>query len=146
LRSVGVACSSTGRDDVVVGTGVDVQYAMSGDARLAFTVRAGGPHPLVIVPGWVTNQDLAFLESQPVLDVFFERLSSFATVVLYDQRGTGLSDPVSLANLPTLEGWADDLHAVVTAAGLEDVVLAGPTWPGRWRRCTPRPAPNGSAP
>ena len=51
------------------------------------------------------------------------RLSSFATVVSYDQRGTGLSDPVSLGDLPTLEGWADDLHAVVTATGLERVVL-----------------------
>jgi pimeloyl-ACP methyl ester carboxylesterase len=50
--------------------------------------------------------------------------------VSYDQRGTGLSDPVSLADLPTLEGWADDLHAVVTAAGLEDVVLYAPLQAG----------------
>jgi class 3 adenylate cyclase len=113
-----------------VDTEVDVRYAMSGDARLAFRVRAGGPHAIVMVPGWVSNQDLDYLESPSVLGVFYERLSSFATIVSYDQRGTGLSDPVSLADLPTLEGWADDLHAVVTATGLEDVVLYAPIMAG----------------
>jgi class 3 adenylate cyclase len=78
---------------------------------------------------WGTNQDLDF-EPERMLGTTFERLFSFATVVSYDQRGTGLSDPVSLADLPTLEGWADDLHAVVTAAGLEDVVLYAPLQAG----------------
>ncbi|HEX6656576.1 MAG TPA: alpha/beta hydrolase [Ilumatobacter sp.] len=105
-----------------MGTEVDVLYAISGDARLAFSVRAGGPHMIVRVPAWISNQDLANLESQRH-DLLRERLSSFATVVSYDQRGTGLSDPVSLADLPTLEGWTADLHAVVTAAGLDRVVL-----------------------
>jgi class 3 adenylate cyclase len=105
---------------------VDVRYAMSGDARLAFSVHEGGPHPIVIVPNWATNQDLDFPTSERMHGLFFERLFSFATVVSYDQRGTGLSDPVPLADLPTLEGRADDLHAVVTAAGLEDVVLYAP--------------------
>ncbi|HET8619605.1 MAG TPA: adenylate/guanylate cyclase domain-containing protein [Acidimicrobiales bacterium] len=107
-------------------TGVDVRYTMSGDARLAFRVRAGGPHPMVWVPSWISNQDLEDLVTQPVRGPLFERLSSFATSVSYDQRSTGLSDPASLADLPTLEGWTDDLHAVVTAAGLERVVLCGP--------------------
>jgi pimeloyl-ACP methyl ester carboxylesterase len=107
---------------VVVDAGVDVRYAISGDARLAFSVRAGGPHVIVRLPASISNQDLANRESQ-VQGLLDERLSSFATVVSYDQRGTGLSDPVSLGDLPTLEGWTDDLHAVVTAAGLERVVL-----------------------
>ena len=117
-----MVCSSVGRDDVVVGTEADVQYAISGDARLAFKVRAGGPHVIVRVSAWVSNQDLEILESQD-RGLLHQRLSSFATIVSYDHRGTGLSDPVSLADLPTLEGWTDDLHAVVTAAGLERVVL-----------------------
>jgi class 3 adenylate cyclase/pimeloyl-ACP methyl ester carboxylesterase len=111
-----------------VDTEGDVRYAMSGDARLAFRVRGGGPHPIVMVR-WGTNQDLDF-EPERMLGTTFERLFSFATVVSYDQRGTGLSDPVSFADLPTLEGWADDLHAVVTAAGLEDVVLYAPLQAG----------------
>ena len=120
-----MVCSSAGRDDVVVDAEVDIRYAISGDARLAFRVRAGGPHQMVWVPSWITNQDLDDLVTQPLRGPLFERLSSFATCVSYDHRGMGLSDPVSLADLPTLEGWTDDLHAVVTAAGLEGVVLCG---------------------
>jgi class 3 adenylate cyclase len=111
---------------VVVGAAVDVRYAISGDARLACRVRGGGPHAIVMVPAWTTNQDLDLLESERMSGTLFDRLTSFATVVSYDQRGTGLSDPVSLADLPTLEGRADDLHAVVMATGLEDVVLYAP--------------------
>jgi class 3 adenylate cyclase len=107
---------------VALGTEVDVHYVTSGDTRLAYTVRAGGPHVIVRVPAWITNQDLESLESQ-ANRLLHERFSSFATVVSYDQRGTGLSDPVSLGDLPTLEGWADDLHAVVTAAAVDGVVL-----------------------
>jgi pimeloyl-ACP methyl ester carboxylesterase len=126
LLWVGVVSSLAGRDDVRVDTEVDVHYAISGDARLAFRVRAGGPHVIVWVPAWTSNQDLEDLAPQRVPGLFFERLSSFATVVSYDQRGTGLSDPVSLVDLPALEAWTDDLHALVTAAGLEDVVLFAP--------------------
>ena len=124
---------------------VDVGYAASGDARLAYRVRAGGPHAIVMVPAWASLQDLENLAPQPAYGPVFEQLSSFARVVSYDPRGSGLSDPVSLADLPTLESRTDDLQAVVTAAGLEDVVLlangpAGPvavlyaaTRPGRTR-------------
>jgi hypothetical protein len=96
---------------VGVGTEVDVRYAMSGDARLALRVRPGGPHSIVWVGEWATNQDLdLLLESEALQSVFLDRLSPFATVVSYDARGTGLSDPVSLAELPTLEGWVHDLY------------------------------------
>jgi pimeloyl-ACP methyl ester carboxylesterase len=102
---------------------VDVRYAMSGDARLAYTVRGRGPHEIVFVPDWVTNQDV---EDPSEFELFWERLGSFATVVRYDQRGSGLSDPVALDDLPTLERWTDDLHAVIEAAGLaRPVLLAG---------------------
>jgi class 3 adenylate cyclase len=110
------------RDDVAVGTEVDVRYVISGDARLAFSVSPGGPHAIVRVAAWISNQDLEILEAQ-VHGSSRERFSSFATVVSYDARGTGLSDPVSLGDLPTLQGWSDDLQAVVTAAGFERVVL-----------------------
>jgi class 3 adenylate cyclase len=106
-----------------VDDAVDVRYATSGDARLAFRVFPGGPYDVVWVATLASNQDLADPESLPLRALLFERVSSFATQVSYDARGTGLSDPVSLAELPTLEGWTDDLQAVVTAAGLSDVVL-----------------------
>ena len=131
LLWVGMVSSSAGRDDVAVDAEDDVRYAISGDARLAFRVFAGGPHDIVWVPSWITNQDLAVRD--PGTTLMFERLSSFARSVAYDQRGTGLSDPVSLAELPTLEGWTDDLHAVVTAAGLDEAVLLPAPRRGRWR-------------
>jgi len=98
----------------------DVRYARSGDARLAFRVRSGGPHQIVSVPTFLSNQDFHVPAGT---GTFWERLHSFATVLSYDARGTGLSDPLSLTSLPTFEGWADDLDAVVTAAGLERVTL-----------------------
>jgi class 3 adenylate cyclase len=112
---------TAGRDDVAVDADADVRYAISGDARLAFKVFAGGPHAIVWISSWISNQDLQ--DRDPSHALLIERLTSFATVVSYDQRGTGLSDPVPLAELPTLEDWTDDLYAVVTAAGLDDVVL-----------------------
>jgi class 3 adenylate cyclase len=99
---------------------VDVRYAMSGDARLAYTIRGNGPHQIVFVPAWLSNQDLA---PTPAYGAFWEHLSTFATVVMYDPRGSGLSDPVALDDLPTLERWTDDLHAIVQAAGLARAVL-----------------------
>jgi class 3 adenylate cyclase len=104
-------------EDVVVDGGVDVRYALSGDARLAFTVRGRGAYQIVWVPAWVSNQDL------DLFDALYERELSIATVVSYDQRGSGLSDPVALDDLPTLERWADDLGAVIDAAGVDHAVL-----------------------
>jgi class 3 adenylate cyclase len=96
----------------------DVRYARSGDARLAFTVRGRGAYQIVAVSSWMGNQDL---EIDP--HAIDERLTSIGTVVSYDQRGSGLSDPVALDDLPTLERWTDDLHAVLDAAGVERAVL-----------------------
>jgi len=102
-----------------------VRYAMSGGARLAFRVRGDGPHEIVMVPSWFSNLDA---EPPAGARVVTDRLLSFARVVSYDHRGTGISDPVSLNDLPTLEGWADDVHAVMTAAGVGPAVLvAGAT-------------------
>jgi class 3 adenylate cyclase len=112
---------------VVNGDG-DVRYAISGDARLAFRVDGRGPHTMVSVPTWLSNQDF---QTPAGAGTLRERLQSFATVVSYDARGSGLSDPVSLTDLPSLEDWTDDLHAVVTAAGLDRVTLLalGPAGP-----------------
>src|SRR5262245_57358247 len=118
-QSDGWASKAVRREDGAVGDRGELRYALSGDARLAFSVRGQGPHEIVFVSALVSNQDA---EPRPDRS-FVDRLSLFATVVSYDQRGTGVSDPVSLNELPTLEGWADDLHAVVTAAGVGRVVL-----------------------
>jgi class 3 adenylate cyclase len=98
----------------------EVRYAMNGDARLAFTVHGNGPHQIVFVPAWLSNQDVA---PTPAYAEFWEHVANFATVVMYDPRGSGLSDPVALDDLPTLEQWVDDLDAVVQTVGFTRAVL-----------------------
>src|SRR5262249_8215640 len=99
---------------------VDVHYAMSGDARLAYTVRGRGPHEIVFVPAWLSNQDVA---PTPAYGALWEHVSTFATVVMYGPGRSGLSGPVPLDDLPTLERWAEDLHTIVEAVGFTQAVL-----------------------
>jgi hypothetical protein len=75
-----------GCEDVPVDDADDVRYAMSGNARLAFKIRGPGLHEIVVVPSWLSNLDA---EPPSGARSFTDRLSSFATVVSYDQRGTG---------------------------------------------------------
>jgi class 3 adenylate cyclase len=104
---------------VIVEDQLEVRYAEHEGARIAFSVRGTGPQ-VVVVESWLSNQDL---ESLAGVGSWLDRLASFATVVSYDQRGSGLSDPVALDHLPTLEEWTDDLDAVIEAAAIEHPVL-----------------------
>ncbi len=99
----------------------ETQYARSGDVHIAYQVFGEGDVDLVYTPGWVSNVEL-FWEI-PSLAEAFERLGSFARVILWDKRGTGLSDPV--AGPPTLDDRMDDLRAVMDAAGSERAALFG---------------------
>jgi pimeloyl-ACP methyl ester carboxylesterase/class 3 adenylate cyclase len=97
------------------------QYAKSGDASIAFQVVGEGPIDLVLVLGFATHLELQW-ESPPFAH-FFERISSFSRLIIFDKRGTGLSDPVTEA--PTLEERIDDVRAVMDAAGSERAALFG---------------------
>ena len=99
------------------------RYAQSGEVNIAYQVFGDAPRDLVVVPGWVSNID-AFWE-EPACARFFGRLSSFARVVLFDKRGTGLSDRVPVAELPTLEQRMDDVRAVLDAVDSERAALYG---------------------
>lgn len=100
-----------------------VRYAKADDGvHVAFQVFGDGPG-LLYVPHWATHLEL--LWEEPLVADFMRRLGSFSTVVLFDKRGTGLSDPVSTPVLPTLERWCDDAVTVLNAAGLEEVALMG---------------------
>ncbi|MCI0437455.1 MAG: adenylate/guanylate cyclase domain-containing protein [Gemmatimonadetes bacterium] len=99
------------------------QYARSGDVHIAWQVVGRGPSDLVLVPGWVSNLD-AFWE-EPALARFLTRLASFSRLILFDKRGTGLSDRVGDAELPTLEERMDDVRAVMDAAGSQRATLFG---------------------
>jgi pimeloyl-ACP methyl ester carboxylesterase len=100
-----------------------VRYARNGDISLAYDVVGDGPLDLVLTTGWVLPMSAAW--EQPRYTRFIERLAGFARVVMWDKRGTGMSDRVSPERLPTLEERADDLTAVLDAAGCERPALFG---------------------
>jgi pimeloyl-ACP methyl ester carboxylesterase/class 3 adenylate cyclase len=97
------------------------QYARSGDASIAYQVVGDGPLDLVLVLGFATHLELQW--ESPAFARFFERLSSFSRLIIFDKRGTGLSDPVT--EVPTLEQRIDDVRAVMDAAGSERAALLG---------------------
>jgi pimeloyl-ACP methyl ester carboxylesterase len=97
------------------------QYAKSGDASIAYQVVGEGEIDLVLVLGFATHLELQW-ESPPFAR-FFERIGSFSRLILFDKRGTGLSDPVTEA--PTLEQRIDDVRAVMDGAGSERAALFG---------------------
>jgi pimeloyl-ACP methyl ester carboxylesterase len=97
------------------------KYARSGDYSIAYQVVGDGPVDLVYIPGILSHVDLAW--ENPGYRRFMKRLSSFARVLVYDKRGTGLSDPVS--EPPAIEERIDDTRAVMDAEGVERAVLFG---------------------
>jgi pimeloyl-ACP methyl ester carboxylesterase len=99
------------------------QYARSGRLHIAYQVIGGGPFDLVYVPGWISNIELMWEE--PRHAHVLGRLASFSRLILFDKRGTGLSDPVPLDRLPTLEQRMDDVRAVMDAAGSKQAALFG---------------------
>jgi class 3 adenylate cyclase len=82
-----------------------------------------GPRDLVYVPGWVSNVEVMW--EDPGLARFLRRLSTFSRLITFDKRGTGLSDAVSLAELPGLDTRMDDLRAVMDEVGSERATLFG---------------------
>ncbi len=100
---------------------VETRYAKSGDVHIAYQVFGEGEIDLVVVPGFTTHVELAW-EYEPSARLL-EGLASFARVITFDRRGSGLSDPVPDA--PTLEQRMDDVRAVMDAAGCERAALLG---------------------
>ena len=99
----------------------ETHYAKSGDVSIAYQVLGSGPIDLVYVPGWVSHLEYGW--EQPIVAQFFRRLASFSRLILFDKRGTGLSDQTS--DLPTLEQRMDDVRAVMEAAGSERAAVFG---------------------
>lgn len=97
------------------------RYAQSGGLSIAYQVVGDGPLDIVYVPGWVSNLDHAW--EFPRLVHVFERLSVFARLILFDKRGTGLSD--RNVGFPTLEQRMQDVQAVMDAVGSRRAVLMG---------------------
>ena len=101
----------------------ETRYAKSGDVNIAFQVVGDGAFDLIWVPGWVSNVEASW--EVPEYAHFLGRLASFSRLILFDKRGTGLSDPVAVDRLPSLEQRMDDVRAVLDAAGSERAALFG---------------------
>ena len=101
----------------------EVHYARSGEVNIAYQVIGNAPLDLVFVMGWISH--LEYFWTEPSFARFLRRLATFSRVILFDKRGTGLSDRVPLDQLPTLEQRMDDVRAVMEAVGSERAVLCG---------------------
>ena len=102
-------------------TDIEVDYARSGGVNIAYQVTGGGAIDLVLVPGFVSHLEVDWEE--PRSAHFLDRLGSFARLIRFDKRGTGLSDRPG--GLPDLETRMDDVRAVMDAVGSERAALFG---------------------
>ncbi|MDX6441150.1 MAG: hypothetical protein QOE43_879 [Gaiellaceae bacterium] len=99
----------------------ETHYALSGDVSIAYQVIGDGPIDLVFVPGFVSNVEYAWEE--PRLAAFYEALSEFCRLIVFDKRGTGLSDRVR--GVPDLETRIEDVHAIMDAVGSKRAAVLG---------------------
>ncbi len=135
-----VAALSPAREITSAAEG-DVCYARSGDIRIAYQVVGDGPIDLVLVHGYVCTFQPGW--EHPGLSAFYRRLAAMGRLILFDKRGTGLSDRVSPERLPDLETRMDDVRAVLDAVGSERAIVLGISEEVRCRRCSPQPTRSG---
>jgi len=101
----------------------ETRYARSPEGHVAYQVVGDAPRDLVFVSSWVNNVEVMW--EGPSLARFLRRLSTFSRLICFDKRGTGVSDPVPLNALPTLEQWCDDVRVVMGAVGSQRAALLG---------------------
>jgi class 3 adenylate cyclase/pimeloyl-ACP methyl ester carboxylesterase len=104
----------------------ETRYALSGDLRVAYRASAEGERHIVFVPNWFTCCE--HLPELPSIQGWVEAMTSLGRLILFDQPGSGASDPVEPGAMPTLEQWADSITAVLDALGSPGAALV--TWPG----------------
>jgi pimeloyl-ACP methyl ester carboxylesterase/class 3 adenylate cyclase len=97
------------------------RYAVADGVHIAYQTIGDGPRDLLFVPGFVSNVEHWW--DEPAATRFFERLAAFSRVILFDKRGTGLSDRV--ADVAVLERRVDDLTVVLDAVGAGHAVVVG---------------------
>jgi class 3 adenylate cyclase/pimeloyl-ACP methyl ester carboxylesterase len=101
----------------------EIQYVKSEDGYVAYQVFGQGAFDIMFIGNWASNIEVMW--EHPSMARYLNRLGHFARVICFDKRGAGLSDPVPLGALPTLEHWMDDARIVLDAVGSEDTALIG---------------------
>jgi pimeloyl-ACP methyl ester carboxylesterase len=101
----------------------ETRYAKSGNVNIAYSTLGDGPIDIVFAQGFVSH--LEYMWEEPLIARFLGRLASFSRLIMFDKRGTGMSDRVAPSDLPTLEERMDDMRAVMDAAGSRAASLLG---------------------
>lgn len=99
----------------------EVRYARIGDGHVAYQVVGDGPLDVLVAPGFISHLDLQW--TMPTYASFIEGLASFSRVILFDKRGTGLSDPSP--NAARFDQRVEDIEGVMRSADSEQAVLFG---------------------
>src|SRR5207247_2306867 len=95
----------------------ETRYVSNGDLAVAYQVTEGDGPFLLLMPNWFSNVEVWWDVGET--HRFFEALASFSRVIVFDQPGTGVSDPISFEAPPTLEQWVDSARVVLDAVGAE---------------------------
>lgn len=103
----------------------ETRYVSVGDADVAYQVLGKGPPDLLYSYGMGSHIEFAW--ESPAYAEFYDRLASFSRLIMFDRRGTGSSDGVSRAAIPTWEEWAEDIVAVLGAAGSDRAAILAAT-------------------
>jgi class 3 adenylate cyclase/pimeloyl-ACP methyl ester carboxylesterase len=99
----------------------ETRYALNGDLRVAYRASPPGARDIVFVPNWFTCCEV--FPDLPSLQGWIEAMTSLGRLIIFDQPGSGVSDPVEPGALPTLEQWADSITAVLDDLGSREAVL-----------------------
>jgi len=99
----------------------ETRYARLGDLHLAYQVLGDGPMDILLLDQWFSHMEAQW--DVPPLAALRERLADFGRLVMFDKRGTGLSDPIPTSALPTIEEWMKDIPAILDAVGSEKAAV-----------------------
>ena len=101
----------------------ETRYAKSEDGYVAYQVFGRGGSDQLLIGNWASNIEVMW--EHPSMARYLDLLGHFGRVICFDKRGAGVSDPVALGALPTLENWMDDARIVLDAVGSEKAALIG---------------------
>jgi pimeloyl-ACP methyl ester carboxylesterase/class 3 adenylate cyclase len=101
------------------------RYAAGDGGYVAYQVFGSGTVDVLFIPSWLQNLDVMW--DEPSLAKYLDRLGSFGRVICFDKRGSGVSDHVPLAPVPTVEQWVDDAATALDATGTDRVAVIGDT-------------------
>jgi class 3 adenylate cyclase len=99
----------------------ETRYARLGDLHLAYQVLGDGPMDMLLLDQWFSHMEAQW--EVPPLAALRERLADFGRLIMFDKRGTGLSDPIPTSALPTIEEWMKDVPAILDAVGSEKAAV-----------------------